>query len=275
MSRITHRAVLLVFVIAAGLLAGASPAGACENLLSFPGTQTSQYTISSAGVYCLETDFVLAASFTGLIAIEIAASNVVLDLRGHRVGGGAVGASNIVTGIYAFQRTNVTIKNGTVRGFLAGINLEAVTYSASYGNQVEDIRAEGNAIYVDGTGSIVRGNRLVDNRGLLVGIRVRGPGARLLDNDVTGTTQSFVGMSIQAAPGSVVEGNRLSNVLVLGGNGIHVTDSGSWPVVIVGNRLLGWSGGVSTPSATGSCRDNSFANVTTPLSGCTDLGNNN
>ena len=166
MRHISQRVALSLLGIV-GLLIGASPAATqtqtCQFNISLPGARTSTFTISSQGVHCLTTDVTMAASFTSGNAIEISANNVVLDLNGHKLGGQAAGPGTTARGIHAFQRKNITLKNGTVRGFNVGIFLEDVgPSSTSQGHRVEGVRAEGNTgtgIWVLGQGNVVRGNQ--------------------------------------------------------------------------------------------------------------------
>ena len=88
----------------------------CTAITSLP------YTISTQGVYCL-TDHLSTAITTGN-AITINTNNVVLDLNGFKLGGLSAGLGTQAHGIYAYQRQNITIKNGTVRGFFIGIYLD-------------------------------------------------------------------------------------------------------------------------------------------------------
>jgi len=157
--------------IVGAVLLGASPVAAqtqtCEFPISLPGPQTTTFTINAQGVHCLMTDVTMAASFTTGNATEIAANNVVLDLNGHKVGGLAAGPGSFARGIHAFQRKNLTIKNGTVRGFEIGIFLADFLPFPHGGHRVEAVRAEGNTasgIHVQGQGSVLRGNQVVDTR---------------------------------------------------------------------------------------------------------------
>ena len=70
------------------------------------------------------------------------------------------------TGINASNRQNITIKNGTIRGFIYGIFLGDA--GASQGHVVEDIRADQNTsigIDVSGDGTIIRNNLVVATGG--------------------------------------------------------------------------------------------------------------
>src|SRR5262249_1893722 len=131
-------------------------------------------------------------------------------------------------GIYAFQRQNVTIRNGTVQGFRVGISLDDVTpYTASQGNVVEDVRADLNlfrGIAVAGRGCLVRGNRVLftgrnlplEGNATNTGIFVAGAGHRVLDNDVMtvvkrGTGTSF-GIRVTQGTENLIVGNRITTV---------------------------------------------------------------
>ena len=86
-----------------------------------------------------------------------------LDLNGFKLGGLAAGPGTTASGIQALNRQNITIKNGTIRGFFRGILLRNDS-GASQGHVVEDIRADQNrfgGIEVQGSGTIVRNNQVV------------------------------------------------------------------------------------------------------------------
>src|SRR5262245_9719378 len=102
----------------------------CTAIASLP------YTISVQGVYCLAGD--LSTGMTSGSAIVIATNNVVLDLNGHRIGGLAAGPGTQATGIYANDRQNITIRNGTIRGFYNGIYLGGGL--GSQGHLIEEVR---------------------------------------------------------------------------------------------------------------------------------------
>src|SRR6185436_18473510 len=76
-------------------------------------------TISSPGVYCLTSDLSANVPSPGN-AITIEANSVVVDLNGHRIAN-LGGPNTASTGIFAEERQNITIRNGSIRGFFAGI----------------------------------------------------------------------------------------------------------------------------------------------------------
>jgi hypothetical protein len=92
------------------------------------------------GIYCFTGH--LATAITSGNAIDIQTNNVVLDLNGFKLGGLAAGLGTNAFGIRADNRQNITIKNGTIRGFLAAIVL--IDAGTSQGHVVEDMRADQN-----------------------------------------------------------------------------------------------------------------------------------
>lgn len=200
----------------------------CTAITSLP------YTISSSGVYCLTGNLSTAISSGNAITIDT--NNVTIDLNGWRLGGLAAGDSTATNGIYATQRKNITIRNGTIRGFKRAIFLQDfIPHTTSQGHLVEDIRAEQNTttgIEVLGQGSITRRNQIVATGRPTVtgafGISVAGPGSRVLDNDVTETRSGIgaaAGLMMKYADGGMVRNNRVSGVS--SGN-----DTGSWGILV-------------------------------------------
>ena len=144
------------------LVLGTSPARAetvsCTAITSLPAVITVQ------GIYCFTGD--LNTALTSGNAIDIQTNNVVLDLNGFKLGGLAAGLGTNAFGIAADNRQNLTIKNGTIRGFFLGIRLG--NSGASQGHVVEDIRADQNTsigLSVAGAGHIVRNNQVVATGG--------------------------------------------------------------------------------------------------------------
>ncbi len=240
--------VLLAFVV------GAAPARAetvnCTAITALPAIITVQ------GVYCFTGD--LITSMTSGAAIDIQADNVVLDLNGFKLGGLGGGTGTGATGINSNNRQNITIKNGTVRGFLYGILLGG---SGSQGLIVEDIRADQNTyigIYVLGDGNIVRNNQVVATGGTTCcganpdayGILVVGDDPRVLNNDVINIVRQGSGWAVAIR-----------------------TDSPGG--LVVNNRITGAKMGIYIRSDSGKYRDNLTFDVDQPFVGGTDAGNNN
>ena len=269
--------------------------------------------ITIQGIYCFNGN--LATSISSGNAIEIQTNNVTIDLNGWKLGGLAAGTGTWTNGIYAFQRKNITIKNGTIRGFNRGILLKDNSpYTTSQGHLIEDIRADKNTfvgISVEGRGSIVRRNQVVDTGGSTVtasayGIILKGPGARVLNNDFSGTAINGSGVYavfIESANGAVVEGNRIDDVssdtadtfgvyinisdnVVVESNRINGVSSntgttyglfinGSNYVLAAGNRFTSADVGINYTGSSGKYMDNLTSNVALPFVNGTDAGGNN
>ena len=216
--------------------------------------------ITVQGIYCFTGDLATSVPFGN--AIEIQTNNVVLDLNGHKLGGLAAGPSTQAVGIYAADHQNITIRNGTIRGFFYGIALDDL--GASQGHVVEDIRADQNTregIDVRGSGVIIRNNQVVATGGTTVfgsnasaiGIVAIGSGARVLNNDVIKTVKQGTGISY----------------------GI-VFAFGSMGALAVNNRITQADHGLDyQDTSAGKYRDNVTFNVATPYTGGTNVGNNN
>jgi hypothetical protein len=249
---------------------------------------TLPYTISVQGIYCLTSD--LSTGITSGGAITIATNNVVLDLNGFKLGNLAAGKGTSAYGINAEGRKNLTIRNGTVRGFYMGVYFyDIAPYTTSQGHLIEEIRADMNTavgIQVRGRSSIIRNNQVIDTGGSTfwahpIGIQARGPGNWVFDNEVYETKEQgsggeAKGISIYEGAGTVVDNNRIGNSASGSGTsyGIGVLDSDD--AVIVNNRITKMNYGVYYDSSTGKYRDNLTSGIiTAPFSGGTDAGNNN
>jgi hypothetical protein len=240
--------VILVLVLGATTLARAETVD-CLAITALPTVITVQ------GIYCFTGH--LTTNMTSGSAIDIQTNNMVLDLNGFNLIGLA-GLGTQAVGIRALDRQNITIKNGTVRGFLRGIQLE--TGGNSEGHVVEGIRADQNTfvgIHVEGTGILVRDCQVVATGGATtrganadaIGILASGLGLRVVENDVVDTTTQGTGTAVAIqfqtnTAGGLAEDNRIT-----------VADKGI-------EFLSG---------ATGKCRGNLTFSVTTPFTGCTDL----
>jgi parallel beta-helix repeat protein len=231
----------------------------------------------------------LATNLSSGNAITITVNNVTIDMNGYKLGNLAAGPGTEAYGIVANEKRNITIRNGTIRGFYYAIDLNGSDATSS-GHLVEDIRADGNTftgMLVIGTGNIVRNNQVVSTSGSTVhgsayGIRVIGPGARVMNNDVTDTAAgsgTVMGIYVWSSDSTVVEGNRVSDTSVDSGTayGINITISSK--VMVVNNRIATADYGVfyssSGGGSTGKYRDNITDGIgTTPYTGGTDAGNN-
>jgi hypothetical protein len=205
-----------------------SPLSRAETLNCTPITSLPT-TISTQGLYCLTGN--LATNISSGNAITITANNVTLDLNGWKVGGQAAGAGTQTAGIYS-AAANVTIKNGIVRGFYYGIDLEG------RGAVVQDVLIDQNTqigIYVNGPGAIVEHNQVVDTGG---------------------TTTATDAFAIGIAGGSGGLGANISNNTV---SGLSATGNGDeW--------------GINAIGANSTVRDNVVSDDAKPTGGGTSYG---
>ena len=214
-----------MFVLLLCVLLATSPAQAettnCTAITTLP------FIINAQGVYCFTSK--LSTNITSGSAIIINTNNVTIDLNGFKLGGLAAGDGTEATGIYAFQRKNITIRNGIVRGFDSGIWLgDASPYTTSQGHLIEDILADQNTltgITVRGRGNTIRRNQVVDTGGSTIfnfinGIEIFGPGNDVLNNRIATTTASSTGEAsgifLADADGSVVQDNRVGETMDAG-----------------------------------------------------------
>ena len=254
----------------------------CTAITSLPAVITVQ------GVYCFTGN--LSTAMTVGNAIDIQTNNVVLDLNGFKLGGLAAGPGTGASGIFAFTRQNITIKNGTVRGFKYGIWLEDLSpYTTSQGHIIEDIRADQNTyfgMYIWGTGNVIRNNQVVATGGSTgtihaLGIEAAGPGVRVLNNDVTEVAAqengTAIGINVSNASNSVVAGNRVGNLTApIGINKYGILLQGGSDYLVSDNRLTGMQTGIHFDGgATGTYMNNLVRSASTPYFGGTPAGTTN
>lgn len=277
---------LITLVLMMCSIFGVSPSQAettqCTAITSIP------LIISVQGVYCL-TQNVSTSAASGT-SIDIQTNNVTIDLNSWKIGGQAAGAGTTTTAIGSTNRKNITIKNGTIRGFHTAIDLGG---SPSQGHVIEDIRAEQETVFgikLLGTGNIVRRNQVVDIGASSIsdeatGISVTGAGARVLDNDVIGVTSEIAGNAtavlIASGNGSIVNGNRIDSVTVdsvTTGNAVGVSiDSASTNILARDNDITNVTDDAMLydPSASGKAMDNlesGTGGIT--LNSASNVGNN-
>ena len=176
--------------------------------------------IGEQGVYCLTAT--LSTDMTSGNAITILSNNVVLDLKGFALANSAGLGTNAI-GIGAVDGRNITIRNGTVRGFLTAIYL--VDTGKSQGNVVEDMRVDRNRLFgilAAGRGNVIRNNYVIGTGGSTccgpgmwaIGISVLGNSPRVLNNDVIDTTSpgdvASRGIRFSSGVGGIAVNNRIS-----------------------------------------------------------------
>ena len=277
---------IVVFSLFALTAAVTTPAQAettnCTAITTLP------FIINTQGVYCFTGN--LSTNSASGNAITVNTNNVTIDLNGFKLGGLGAGDSTDATGIYAFQRKNITIRNGIVRGFRFGIWLTDTTpHTISQGHLIEDILVDQNTVFgiaVSGRGNIIRRNQVVDTGGSTIfndalGIDVFGPGNDVLNNRIATTTASSMGdaygIRLGEADGSVVQGNRVGETTDAGGTSYGIFITGSDFVTARHNTIITADFGLFyTLSGSGKYMGNLTDDIaTTAFTGGTAVGTNN
>lgn len=198
-------------------------------------------TITSSGVYCLMADYAL--NVRDRAAIQVDANDVVIDFNSHRLGNGQAGGRQGV-GVWAQNRRNISVRNGTIRAFKNGIS---ITGMLSRGNVVENMLLEkiaSGAIKVDGTANAIRGNRVVETGVIDVasdqkvfGISAIGDGGNVSDNVVFDTMDANTPVAIEVGgAGVIVVGNIVSGVRSRSSRAVGIGTAG--PALVRGNIVV-------------------------------------
>lgn len=213
-------------------------------------------TITTQGTWCLKKD--IATSIATGTALAIETNNVTLDCNHFKMGGLGAGAGTATHGINAAGRTNITIRNCSIRGFATGIDSQS---SSSRNQLIADSRFDGNtqvAIALAGSGHQIRGNLIADTGGMTYaggtyGIILDGD-ADIVDNTVDGvipsndaTQTGSYGIFVSSSTVSVIEGNRIRGVDGGNSSGYGIRLDGAGFATVEANHLgLGTGGGGGT-----------------------------
>jgi len=239
--------------------------------------------ITVQGIYCLKGN--LATSLAVGNMIDVTVNNVTIDMNGFKLGGLGAGVDTLAHGIHALDRRNITIRNGSIRGFFRGIFLEGDAATSS-GHLLEDLRLDGNrhaGAQVEGTGNIIRNNQVVNTgkisiSGVAIGIRISSSNDSVVEGNVISGVFQAPGSGISGGIGVVnsslieVRNNtilRIEGALFNQGISVGIATD----VTIIGNRILnpnttGTIGIADNSGATDiNCIDNIIAGYTTPIEG--------
>jgi hypothetical protein len=143
------------------------------------------------GSYCL-TQSVIGR---GMV---IAANNVTLDLRGFSITRDPTIPLSGTTGIYAFERNGITVRNGTISGFETGVNLDG-GHGTLRTEQLNVTDATRTGIAIRGYGSLLASGNTVFN---VTGPRVEGIVLRGDLDPITGGSNAAIG----------IENNRVERI---------------------------------------------------------------
>ncbi len=267
------------FMLAVALLI----AGAAEGASPTPISRLP-YTISKPGRYLVTKNLVGPLQLNGII---ISANDVVLDLGGWTLTSNGDIPTALNACIYGADCRNVTIRNGTIRGYLSGITLNG---AGGRSNLVEDVNVDGCTRYgiqVIGIGSSVRHNRVSQIGGSTVfpfdraGIDVAGDGVQVTDNEVSdvavdssNTANRAYGIRLGSSRSGTISGNRILNSNLLfpfAASTIGISVGSSAFCIIAGNQISGYITGIDFVAGGGSdahvFRDNTVQRAFTPYRG--------
>jgi hypothetical protein len=269
------------------------PDGSVQASASAPPTCTPITTLPSVitveGVYCFTGN--LTTSMASGNAIEIQSDNVTIEMNGWKLEGQFNNDTTTAYGIYASSRVAVTVRNGTVKGFLVGIQFtgtEFVSYADSRYNLVEHVLATDNtatAISMKGQNNTIRYNRISGTGGSTVvneamGIELTGSYGQVIGNDINATQASGgdapdgIGIACYNSQVALIKGNRIFSTRGTLSDSTSIYLSGCYDSLVVGNELLGADRGIWISDGSSKYRDNLTALITTPYTGGIDAGNN-
>ena len=159
------------------------------------------YTISTSGSYYITGDLTLTD--TTVHGITVNADNVTIDLMGYSLIGPDSGSN---PGIYMNGRSNVEVRNGTVRDFGSDGIYEGAS-SGAKGHRIIAVRAVSNGrygIFLYGAGNLVKDCTVTENGGS--GMRIMGGLSTVTGN----TAFANGGHGIDTSNGCTVTGNTSS-----------------------------------------------------------------
>ena len=95
----------------------------------------------------LDSDVICDFTDSGRSGLVIGADGITLDLNGHTIGGAVEPSESHGggAGIKVVDHSNITIKNGSITGFVMGVGL-----SGSDNNRIEDIVTTDNTFFGPG-----------------------------------------------------------------------------------------------------------------------------
>jgi hypothetical protein len=242
------------------------------------------FTIDKAGHYEVTKDLKLTAASGA--AIDITVSGVTLDLGGHLlVCTATADDTNSAIGIQCVGVSDITVRNGTVRGFLKGVELKGGVDSGRV--LVEDLEVTNcGRTAIDVTAYLaevrrcsIRDTGFVTNAiaGDIWGIVVTARTSIITGNQVVnikGTGQTLRAIQTQGYTSSTIAGNYVTNpvgtpgffgIAIFNGTANFATD----------NVTAHFTYGILFANgAPGKYRDNLTAGCTTPFSGGTAVGTN-
>jgi parallel beta-helix repeat protein len=228
------------------------------------------FTITTQAHYCFDRN--LATAITSGAAITINADFVLLDLNNFRLSGSAAGTATLAVGIHANNRSNLTIRNGNIRGFAYGILVEGDGTTSSRNVTVEKNVLDGNTvagITVFGTSYSIRDNQVYNTGGTTSTAAYNcGPQPPTMLGISTLGQRNTLGC--EAGGYGEVVGNTVVNTFPdgLSGGGLTISIAGLNGIV-ANNRVINQKPSIAYPAIVGTvCRDNTVLEIAGPGYSC-------
>jgi hypothetical protein len=236
---------LCFLALLAAVLLSAAPVPAEDNFYVIAtgpipvGTKISYlpYTITAPGYYYLGGNLTLTTSGGTGITINTGVNDVTIDLAGFTLTGPADGS--YCYGIYWYGNTNVEVRNGTVRGWYAGVVEDSPSGAK---DRVIGVRAEGNGygIALGGDNHLIKGCTASQGSAY----SSTGYGLFILGNNgcISGSTvRNYTTYGIVLDGSGTITGNLVMNGTGSGAMGIYA----SGPATISHNVALNCTTGLS------------------------------
>ncbi len=197
--------------------------------------------INATGIWCLQKDLTWAGT-TGN-AIDVQAAAVTLDLNGFTITGSLSNSTQAI-GIHSLNRRNVTMRNGTIRGFRIGISLEG---ASAINNVIQDMHIDQQrltGIDVQQTVRTAIRNNQVTNIGAVtidgvVGINIfQAKFAMVTNNTVNGVAASSADTGIAASHTEMAEIRDNTVLNVVAPSSVGIVNNGSSYNSVINNRVL-------------------------------------
>ena len=207
-------------LLALGLLA--ARIAAADEIDSLPA---AGLVLTQPGKYVVTQDLTYAGDGA---AITLAANDVVLDMRGHRLTGPGPGTG--AYGIYVPSGTGAVIENGTVSGFDYGVLLDLASSQASVSGMI--VQGNHDGIAVVGSGCTIMANTAIGNDA--AGIVVLEGEANTISGNIAEANQNGIAvinadrntLTVNTAAGNTAAGITVSGSIgnALTGNTTHCND---------------------------------------------------
>ncbi len=227
----------LLPILALGTLAaGRTPAQEVAPVPAPTIITSAPYTITTGGYYQLGANLSYAGNGADNDAIiTVNASNVTLDLGGHYLSGPVNTPATKVFGVFAYERSNLTIKNGTISHCLIGVALAGINQSNSLNinHSLHDLLIT-NGYYA---GAILQG--ATDSRASAN--RVSNIGGSTVPSALFGTSTfhpsgAAIGLYMAGGAGNTASNNTVANLTASSSNA-GIFGAGSKGFVASGNTI--------------------------------------